>query len=107
MGSPGSPSFTEALFEDAAGALLLSSSTAVDGGEEEGEGKGEEKGSKGPLAHVVGPGELGIRGAEKDAAAAVAAAVGGGGDEDEDRDEEDSDARYGMVHCGVWCGVVW
>lgn len=91
-GSPGSPLFTEALFEDAGGALLRSSSTAVSGSEDGG-GEEEEKGKKGPLAHVVGPGELGIRGSEKDSVAA-----GRGGDEDEDRDDEGgdgaADARY-------------
>lgn len=56
---------------------MLSSSTV--GGEPlENDEDGEERaGSKGALAHVVGPGELGVRGAEKDAVS-----VGDGPDED-------------------------
>ena len=68
-GSPASPGFTEVLFEDDAGALLPSA--AVEGGvspEQERE-EDEPLGEKGPLTHVVGPGELGIRGKEKDSAA--------------------------------------
>ncbi|CAN0363490.1 unnamed protein product, partial [Hapterophycus canaliculatus] len=80
-GSAASPGFAEASFEDAAGALLPSSSTAAIGGQAGGDDGEEIKGDKGALAHVVGPGELGIRGSEKDAAAAGGA---GGGEGDED-----------------------
>lgn len=89
-GSPASPGFAEVAFEDAAGALLPSSSTAGGkqaGAEEEEEGAGE----KGAPAHVVGPGELGIRGSEKDAAAAEAEGSAGGdgfgGGDGEDADD--------------------
>eukprot|EP00752_Nemacystus_decipiens_P008411 g7521.t1 len=81
-GSPASPGFAEVEFQDAAGELLPSA--AVSGGPAEGEG-GEAKGDKGGLAHVVGPGELGIRGAEKDA---VVAAEGSAGSDDEEGGEE-------------------
>lgn len=84
-GSPASPDFTEALFEDDAGVLLSTaavggtSTTGGEGGEEPDEG--EKVGVKGALAHVVGPGEMGIAGAEKDSALSGAAGEGGG-DED-------------------------
>lgn len=82
-GSAASPGFAEASFEDAAGALLLTSSTAATDDQAEGGDAEEIKGDKGALAHVVGPGELGIRGSEKDAAAA------GGGDADDDEEGGD------------------
>lgn len=60
-GSPASPGFTEALYQDSDGALL-SSSTVGGGLFEEGEGGEDAAGDKGLPAHVVGPGELGVRG---------------------------------------------
>lgn len=73
------------MFQDESGALLAASTagkTSVNddgetGGQEE--GGGDKVGSKGALAHVVGPGELGIGGVEKDSALS-----GGGGEFDED-----------------------
>lgn len=89
-GSPASPEFVEVAFEDAAGALLPSA--AVSGGTDVGDGDGEEaKGEKGGLAHVVGPGELGIRGSEKDAVVAAEALAGS------DKEEEDDDAEERYV----------
>ncbi|CAN0150950.1 unnamed protein product, partial [Laminaria digitata] len=66
-GSPASPGFEEALYQDSAGALL-SISTIGGGLVDEGEGE-EAAGTKSLPAHVVGPGELGVRGFEKDLAA--------------------------------------
>eukprot|EP00904_Undaria_pinnatifida_P002401 jgi/Undpi1/12161/HiC_scaffold_5.g01837.m1 len=66
-GSPASPGFVEALYQDSAG-VLLSSSTIGGGLGEDGGGGGEEAGVKGLPPHVVGPGELGVRGSEKDLA---------------------------------------
>lgn len=67
-GSLASPSFAEAVFEDSAGALLPSSVVGVSPAGEEDEPQEDEvvAGTKGALSHVVGPGELGIRGVEKD-----------------------------------------
>lgn len=70
-GSAASPGFAEVSFEDEIGALLSSSTVAAAGGHADGDDE-EGTGDKGGPAHVVGPGELGIRGAEKDS-------VGGGG----------------------------
>lgn len=73
-GSPASPGFTEALFQDSSGALLSSSSVgggdAAAASEAQDEPGEEAAGIKGALAHVVGPGELGVRGAETDAVSA-------------------------------------
>ncbi|CAM9955197.1 unnamed protein product, partial [Ectocarpus fasciculatus] len=90
-GSAASPGFAEASFQDEAGSLLSSSSVAAAaGGHADGDDEEEGTGDKGGPAHVVGPGELGIRGAEKDSVA------GGGvrGDELEDgAGGEDGDSR--------------
>lgn len=86
-GSPASPGFTEVTFQDAAGGLLPSA--AVSGGPE---GDGEEaKGEKGGLAHVVGPGELGIRGSEKDSVVAAEAEGSAGSDDGDEEEEEEGD----------------
>ncbi|CAN0043581.1 unnamed protein product, partial [Ectocarpus sp. 13 AM-2016] len=90
-GSAASPGFAEASFEDEAGSLLSSSSVAAAGGHADGdEGEEEGTGDKGGPAHVVGPGELGIRGVEKDSVVAG----GGRGDKMEDAGGgEDGDGR--------------
>lgn len=75
-GSAASPGFAEASFEDEAGSLLSSSSVAAAGGHADGDDAEEGTGDKGGPAHVVGPGELGIRGIEKDS-------VGGGAARDD------------------------
>ncbi|CAB1113977.1 unnamed protein product [Ectocarpus sp. CCAP 1310/34] len=90
-GSAASPGFAEASFEDEAGSLLSSSSVAAAGGHADGDEEEEAgTGDKGGGAHVVGPGELGIRGVEKDS-------VGGGGARDDKMEDaggrEDSDSR--------------
>lgn len=86
-GSPASPEFAEVAFEDAAGVLLPSAAVSngpAGGGEEE--VKGEKRG----LAHIVGPGELGIRGSEKDA---VVAAEGSAGSDDEEEGGDGAEKR--------------
>lgn len=92
-GSPASPGFAEVAFQDAAGGLLPSA--AVSGGPAGGDAE-EAKGEKGGLAHVVGPGELGIRGAEKDA---VVAAEGGSAAGSDDDEEEGGDAEKRYNNC--------
>lgn len=64
-GSPASPGFTEALFEDGAGALLSRASIG-EGTSTKQEHEEHVGGGKDGPAHVVGPGELGLRGLEKD-----------------------------------------
>lgn len=64
-GSPASPGFTETLFEDGAGSLLPRAS--VGEGTSTKQEDEERVGEKDGPAHVVGPGELGLRGLEKDA----------------------------------------
>lgn len=83
-GSLASPGFTEALFEDKSGALcstLTIASGAISDVGGSGQGGDEGTGEKSAPAHVVGPGELGIKGFEKD----NADSFGDGGEEaDED-----------------------
>lgn len=98
-GSAASPGFAEASFEDAAGVLLTSSSTAATGGQGAVDDEEEGKGNKGALAHVVGPGELGIRGSEKDAV------VVGAGDED---GVDEDDGNRSVWECRRTCqGLVY
>lgn len=95
-GPTASPGFAEVVFEDTAGGLLPSA--AVSGGPGGEDGVEEEaKGEKAGLAHVVGPGELGIRGSEKDA---MVAAEGSAGGDDDDEEEEEGDGAEKR-----WVGV--
>lgn len=66
-GSPSSPGFAEVTFSDENGSLLSSVSLGSEKNADEGGDSATSRVPVGP-AHVVGPGELGIRGSEVDAA---------------------------------------
>lgn len=81
-GSSASPRFTEVVFEDDSGALLSTSSAVIDGSRNGAKSEQDVTvglvGAKAGPAHVVGPGELGIRGVEQDN---VSVEDGGEGDD--------------------------
>ncbi|CAM9496316.1 unnamed protein product, partial [Choristocarpus tenellus] len=72
MGSPVAPEFAEAVFEGANGALLESAVAGFEKGRAgnldgvEGGGKASARTEKGGEVHVVGPGEMGVSGMERD-----------------------------------------